>query len=644
MTLNGAASDLAEPPAACWRFPARDPDDAPDDFPAIDDYAIIGDCRTAALVAASGAIEWLCLPDMASASVFAAILDRAGGGSFVLRPAAACRVTRRYLAETAVLETTFETAGGRARMLDFVCIGAGESRWQARIQPQREIVRLLEGLEGSVEFLAIVDARPDYGRRRGTFARRPGFGWVLPGPGSLLAIDADFPLAADRDGARLVGRTALPAGESRSIALSYAANEIAVRPSRGAAAREGLGAAVAWWTAWSARCVFTGPRRDLVVRSAITLKLLTYSLSGAVMAAATTSLPESIGAGRNWDYRFCWLRDASVTMHAFLGLGLREEADAFIGWMLHATRLTRPELRILYDVHGRNDASEATLDHLEGYRRSKPVRIGNAAGDQLQLDTYGSVIAAAYEYIAKMGTLHGGEMRLLRDFGEVVCRRWQEPDQSLWEVRGKPRHFTATKVMCWVALDRLIKLAEEGKVEIPLARFRANRAALAALVEERGYSEALGSYVAEIDGGAPAADAAVLLMGVVGFGDLRSERLRGTLRWVEQQLGRDGLYARYAEGFDGDPSREGAFGICMSWAIESIAGQGDVADAVRALDRFAATANDLGLFAEEYDAEKRSSLGNFPQAFTHAGFISAALAVQRAEADAGGAATLEGSR
>ncbi len=612
-----------------WTWPAAVLDGTADEFPAIDDYAIIGDCSTAALVAASGAIEWLCLPSFSDPSVFASILDRSRGGSFALRPAGPCESRRRYWPDTAVLETEFTTSTGRARVLDFLSIGDGDHRWTAPLRPQRELIRIVEGLEGRVEFLTLVDPRPDYGRKAACFAERPGFGWVVPGPGSLLTLRTDFEVALDRGGTRLVGRATVEAGASRTVGLTFAQNEIAVRPVLGAAARSQLDATVRWWETWAARCVYEGPRRPLVVRSAITLKLLTYALSGAIVAAATTSLPEAIGAGRNWDYRFCWLRDASITTHAFLGLGLREEADAFLGWLLHATHLTRPELRILYDLHGRNTAVERELDHLSGYRGSRPVRAGNAAASQLQLDTYGSVIMAAYEYIEAMGPLSGGEMRLLRDFGEVICRRWEEPDQGLWEVRGKPRHFTATKVMCWVALDRLIRLGEQGRVEIPLERFRRNRDALAALIEERGFSEDVGAYVGEIGGGAAGgADAAVLLMGFVGYEG--GERLRGTLRWLMRELGRDGLLARYPTGFDGFDSREGTFGICLSWAVVLMARQGDGADAARALDRLAETANDVGLFAEEYDEQAKASLGNFPQAFTHAGYIAAALAVERA--------------
>ena len=546
------------------------------EYPAIGDYAIIGDCRTAALVARSGAIEWLCLPSFSGPSIFAAILDRRGGGAFTLHPKGAHASQRQYLGETAILETTFSTVTGLVRVRDFMSIGDGNHRWATTLQPQRELIRLVECLDGTVDMVTTVEPRPDYGRRAAKVSLRPGFGWVFPDPGSVLVVDTDFEMSPDQEGARLVGTATLQAGDRRTISLSYTERDIAVRPAIGVAAREQLRLTARWWEAWAARCTFHGERRPLVVRSAITLKLLTYALSGAVVAAPTTSLPEAIGAGRNWDYRFCWLRDASITMGAFLGLGFKDEASAFLGWMLHSTRLTRPELRIFYDLHGRNDSKESELDHLEGYRGSKPVRVGNAAGSQLQLDTYGSVILAAYDYVERMGVLNGGELRLLSDFGKVVCKRWQEPDQGMWEVRGQPRHFTATKMMCWAALDRLVRLGERGLVRIPLQRFRENRDAIQAMIETHGFSEQHGSYVAELDGGGEGIpDASLLLMGWVSYGDPGRERLRSTMRWITAELGRDGLYNRYPPGFDGEASQEGTFGICSAWAADLMARQGE---------------------------------------------------------------------
>ncbi len=603
---------------------------AADAYPAISDYAIIGDCRTAALIARSGAIEWLCLPSFSSPSFFASILDRRKGGFFSIAPTGAYRSARRYVDDTAVIETTFSTETGEARVVDFMPIENGDHPWATKLGPQRQLVRLIEGLSGGVDLAIEIEPRPDYGRGSARVSRRRGFGWAFACKGGVLCVASDVALTANPGGDGLSGVVSLKPGETCAISLGFSETEIAVRPAIGEAALALRRTTEDWWRGWTAQCVYRGAARPLVLRSAITLKLMTYALSGAVVAAPTTSLPEAIGAGRNWDYRFCWLRDASVTMDAFLGLGLQNEASAFLRWMLHSTRLTRPELRILYDVHGRNDAREETLDHLNGYMGSKPVRIGNAAGSQLQLDTYGSVVLAAYGYMERQDMLAADELRLLRDFGEVVCKRWREPDHGMWEIRGTPRHFTATKVMCWAALDRLIRLGERGAVTIPLERFRQNREALRATIETRGYNEEIGSYVAELDGEAML-DASVLLMGMTGFGDPRRDRLIATARRLADALSEQNLYRRYQDGFDHDASREGTFGICSAWAADLFARQGDLASARRVFASLAATANDVGLFAEEYDPATGVSLGNFPQAFTHAGVIAAALSIAAAE-------------
>ena len=621
---TGAISDPSE-----WQLAAHGGEDP---YPPIGDYAIIGDCCTAALITRAGAIEWLCVPNFSGPSIFAAILDRDRGGAFAIRPRGACRMRRRYLDETAILETTFTTSTGTVRVVDFMSIGDTGHPWSYRLRPQRELVRFVECLDGTVDLVASFEPRPDYGRAVARPVRRPGFGWVFDLPGAALTLCTDVEMAASRDGTGLGGSVTLAAGDIRTFGMGFDAHEVAVQPAFGGRAREALDATAKWWRTWAAACTFAGRGRDLMVRSAITLKLLTYALSGAMVAAATTSLPEAVGARRNFDYRYCWLRDSAITMRAFLGLGFRSEADAFLGWLLNATRLTRPELRILYDLHGRNDAPEFSLDHLDGYRGSRPVRIGNGAADQLQLDTYGAVVMAAYEYIDLVGPLSPGEMHLLTDFGEVVCRRWEEPDHGIWEIRGDKRHFTATKVLCWATLDRLVRLAERGLVRIPIDRFRQNRDRLADLIERRGFSSEQGAYLAELDGDhGAAADASILLMGWAGYGDPRGDRLLGTLDRVIETLGRDGLIARYPTGYDGVSSREGTFGACSAWAAILAARGGDVDRTRSILERLVETGNDVGLFSEEYDVENALALGNVPQAFTHAGFITATLELREAE-------------
>jgi GH15 family glucan-1,4-alpha-glucosidase len=426
------------------------------------------------------------------------------------------------------------------------------------------------------------------------------------------------------DGTALVGRIYVKAGERLCFSLAYAKGDIGVIPRMGEHAQKRLHSTLEWWKRWTVRCTYRGPYREAVHRSAITLKLLTFALSGAVVAAPTASLPEAIGAGRNWDYRYCWLRDAALTMRAFTGLGYREEAAAFLQWLLHATRLTWPKLEIMYDVYGGTNLKEQELGHLSGFRSSRPVRIGNGAYGQLQLDVYGEVVAAAYYFISSGGRLQADEAKLLAGFGRTVCKLWREPDQGIWEIRGPQRQYTSSKIMCWVALDSLIKLHEQGSVEIEADRFRRERDAIAQMIETRGYNDVLGSYVSELDG--DQLDAALLLMSCLGYKDPAHPRMRFTFDRIQQRLGCEGLLYRYEEGYDGIEASEGAFGICSFWAVENLARRGELVAAGEAFERVLSFANDLGLFAEEIDVETGAALGNFPQAFTHVGLINAALA------------------
>ncbi len=587
----------------------------------IADYAIIGDCRSAALVSRDGSIDWLCLPAFDGPSVFAAILDAAGGGRFRVSAAGAARLARRYVGDTAVLETTFTTPDGVLRLTDAMPV-ADEATKNASLWPDHEIVRRAECLEGEAVVEVVFEPRPEYGRDG--LRLRPGHYNTLLcdiGP-QALTLRSDVPLTVDQDGRGARGRLRLARGASAVAALTFTDGLPAVLPADGAHASEVLDCSVRWWEAWAARCKYDWEYREAVVRSALTLKLLTYAPSGAMVAAPTTSLPERIGGVRNWDYRYCWLRDASMTLCALVDLGYREEAESFLSWMLHATALTRPKLGVLYDVYGETCVPERVLDHLQGYAGSRPVRVGNGAAGQLQFDVYGEVVDAAYQYVARGGRIDRATSRLLVGLGRTVCAVWREPDEGIWEARAGRHHNTHSKVMCWVALDRLIRMHEDGRLEAPVERFRAEREAIRREVESHGWNEGLGSYVAVFDG--DALDASLLRMASSGYTDPKGERMRGTADAVRRRLGTDGLLHRYVTE-DGLPPGEGAFAICSFWSVQCRALEGRLGEARHEFETLLERRNDLGLLSEEIDVETGALLGNFPQAFSHVGLVNAAL-------------------
>ncbi len=592
--------------------------------PAIADYALIGDCRTAALVSRSGSVDWMCLPDFSSPSVFAALLDVDKGGQFALAPTEPFKSERRYIGETAVLETRFTTSGGIAAVVDSMPLGDPGS-----LRPERELLRIVEGIEGRVPFEMRFDPRPGYARKSPTMRRHSDRAFTCNWDNQQLLLRCDSPIDATLNSTGCVGRFEVRAGQQVCLSLAFSKGEMATILPMEEAAKQRLEQTEQWWTRWAERCSCDTLHRDAVLRSAVTLKLMTFPLTGAVIAAPTTSLPEAIGGNLNWDYRYCWLRDASLTMGAFLALDLLDEAAAFLRWLLHATALTRPRLHVMYDLYGRTGLTEKTLDYFSGYRGSRPVRIGNGAHDQRQLDVYGELIAAAVQYHDAGGTLQPDQLSLLAGFGRTVCRIWRKPGHGIWELRGKTRHYTFSKLMCWVALERLIHLSRE--VNLPIARdsFESERDAIRATIEEHAWNEERGAYCGELGG--DWLDASVLLMSNQGFADADSPRMRSTFDAIEANLGCDGLIYRFEHRIDPGAPREGAFGICSFWAVEQLAMRGDIGEAEAHFRDLLARANDLGLFAEEIEPRDGAFLGNYPQAFTHVGLINAAIAIQNAK-------------
>ena len=592
--------------------------------PPIESYAVIGDCRTVALVSLQGSVDWLCLPSIASPSVFAALLDRERGGRFALRPTALFRTERQYVDETNVLETTFVTASGRVRLTDLMTLNgtAGDD-----LEPERELLRIAECIEGEMELEALYEPRPDYARLRPSLKRRGRLGWWFQHRGEAFQLASEIEMQPDADGAGLHAQAVLRAGDRWRLSMVHATRDMMVIPALGAAADERAARTVDWWRQWSAQCTFEHPRRPLVLRSALALKLLAYGLSGAVVAAATTSLPEAIGGTRNYDYRFCWLRDASTTLRAFADLGFAYEGQAYLNWLLHSTRLTRPKLMVFYDLHGGTKQPNFELPGLRGYRGSSPVRIGNDASGQLQHDVYGSAIAAASAFLECGGSLTAEERRLLIGFGRMVCKTWREPDSGIWEVPGERRHYVHSKLMCWSALDVLLRMHDARHLDVPEALFRRERDALRAEIDGQGFRG--GSFVGAF--GEDWADASLLVMARLGYLEPNDARIQGTADRIWRELGRNGLLLRYLPEVDGIPAREGAFGICAFWAVELLAAQGRLEEGGALFDRVASLANDVGLLSEEYDPRTGAALGNVPQAFSHAGLISAALALAAAE-------------
>jgi GH15 family glucan-1,4-alpha-glucosidase len=606
---------------------------AAEDYPPISDYAVIGDCRSAGLISRHGSLDWLCWPQFDSPSVFAALLDAGKGGCFSLRPAGTFRTEQRYLPGTNVLETVFYTNSGSVALRDVMSVWSDEYKQDALV-PEYEILREIEGLTGEVEMVIHYEPRPNYARQAVTLGRRGQFGiWCRAGRAALV-LYSDVPLGITSDKRSASSTITVAAGERRFLSLTWSDDGPAVIPPLGSTAHARFERSVEWWQKWSSRCTYKGPYREAVVRSLLALKLMCFAPSGAIIAAPTTSLPEKIGGVRNWDYRYCWLRDASYTVRALLELGYEEEAGAYCGWLLHATRLTWPKLQVVYDVFGKARLPEDELDHLEGYAGSRPVRIGNGAHDQIQLDVYGEVLDAISRLAKTPDFFDRDTVRFLNGLGGTVCEQWREPDAGIWESRSEPKHYTHSKVLCWVALDRLIELHETHGLQIDADRFLAEREAIRDAVERQGYNEELGSYAQVFDG--EKLDASLLTLPWYGYIDGTHPRMMATLERIRERLGHDALIYRYdADTNDGFPSGEGAFGVCGFWAVDCQARCGHIDEATGAFEQLIGYANDVGLYAEETDADSGAALGNFPQAFTHLGLINAALTLAGTGRNAG---------
>ena len=577
----------------------------------IEDYALLSDTQTAALVSKDGSIDWACFPRFDSGACFAALLGTPKHGRWRIRPKGeVTKVSRQYREGTLVLETTFETATGSVRLVD--CMpprGASP-----------DIVRQVEGLRGEVAMELELVLRLDYGRV---------LPWVRSIDGDLRAIAGPDALClrtpVKLEGKEMTTVAEFTVRENEKVPFVLTWHPSHLPPPRALEADREIGLTQRWWEKWSSRCRHEGPYLEEVRGSLVVLKALSYAPTGGIVAAPTTSLPEQIGGVRNWDYRYCWLRDATLTLYALLLAGYQAEAQAWRDWLLRAVAGDPADLQIMYGLAGERRLTELELPWLPGFESSKPVRIGNAAAGQLQLDVYGEVMDALYQ-AHRMGVpADDGAWRMQRSLLDFLETGWKQPDEGIWEVRGGRKHFVHSKVMAWVAFDRAIRSIEELGMEGPVDRFRRTRAEIHAEVCSKGFDAARGTFTQSY--GSRGLDASSLLIPLVGFLEKTDPRVASTVRAIEAELLRDGFVNRYEtqDSVDGLPSGEGAFLACSFWLADAYEVVGRKAEAKALFERLLSLRNDVGLLAEEYDPRARRQLGNFPQAFSHLSLVNTAF-------------------
>jgi GH15 family glucan-1,4-alpha-glucosidase len=585
----------------------------------IEDYGLIGDLQSGGLVGRSGSIDWLCFPRFDSGACFAALLGTEESGRWLIAPhAEVSAVRQRYRGDTLILETEFETDRGALRLIDFM--------------PPRgtapDVVRIVEGVRGRVPCWMELIIRFDYGSIVPWVQRiDPDTRIAIGGPDALC-----FRTAVESRGENLttVAEFTVSEGERIPFVITWFPSHL--DPPEAIDPEQALRDTETFWIEWSSRCAYDGEWRDAVLRSLIVLKALTYLPTGGIVAAPTTSLPEQIGGVRNWDYRYCWLRDATFTLNSLLTAGYTEEASAWRSWLLRAIAGDPADLQIMYGAAGERRLPELELDWLEGYENSRPVRIGNAACKQFQLDVYGEVMDAAYVSVKNQLPPSAAAWAVLRKLMQYVEFEWDSRDEGIWEVRGPRRHFTHSKVMAWVAADRAVRFVEEFGREGPLDRWRRLRDEIHAQVCEKGYDPERGAFVQSY--GSKLLDAAVLMIPLVGFLPADDERVVNTVETIQRELVEDGFVRRYEESedaaeVDGLPPGEGAFLPCTFWLAQNLALQGRTDEARGIFERMLEIRNDLGLLAEEYDPRLGRMLGNFPQAFSHVGLVNFAFNFSR---------------
>lgn len=582
----------------------------------IEDYALLGDCETAALVSRQGSIDWLCLPHFSSPACFASLLGAEDNGHWSIAPKAPARCTRRYLDHTLVLETTFETDDGRALLLDFMPLR----------ERNPDVVRIVRGVGGTLAMCMELVLRFDYGHTVPWVTRlEDGALRAIAGP-DMAVLRTPAPLRGEN--LKTLSDFTIHEGESISFVLSYAPSTEDAPQS--ADPEQALRETVGFWQDWAGRACLHGEYAKDLERSLITLKALTYRHTGGIVAAPTTSLPERLGGKRNWDYRYCWLRDATFTLLALMNAGYFEEARAWRDWLLRAVAGSPDQVQIMYGIRGERNLLEWEIPWLDGYQGSRPVRVGNAASQQLQLDVYGEIAdALLHAHLAGIPA-SADDVNLHTALNQHLATIWEQPDEGIWEVRSGPQHFTFSKVMAWVAFDRAVKAWEKFHVGSGVERWRELRERIHADVCHKGYNSQLGSFTQAY--GSDQLDASLLLIPQVGFLPYEDPRIRGTIQAIEKHLMQDGFVLRYRteQTNDGLPEGEGVFLACSFWMVSALRMLGREQDAKALFERLLALRNDVGLLAEEYGPKEKRQLGNFPQALSHIALINAAFEFNRA--------------
>lgn len=598
-----------------------------DTYPALADYGFLSDCHCAALVSRHGSIDWCCMPRIDSASCFGRLLDWNKGGYCVIAPVGEYESSHRYIQDTLVLETRFSTSDGEVSLIDCITMHEGGEH-----DPHRQVLRVIEGVRGSVKVHVDVVPVFDYGAVKPWIRPYKKDAYAALGGNNSLLISGDVPLKPVHRH-HLAADVVLTEGERRRLSICWrkpedVEEELEEIPD--ISDLDGrLQETIQWWQRWTAQGTVVCPYSEQVKRSAIVLKGLSHAPSGAIAAAATTSLPETPGGSRNWDYRFSWIRDSSFTVRSLVELGYLKEGDGFRRFIERSAAGSAEQLQVLFGVGGERRIQEFEIEELEGYRGARPVRIGNAASTQLQLDCYGGIVDLSWLRHQQGHAIEDDYWEFLVHIVDRVVATWREPDKGIWEIRGEPRHFVHSKAMCWSAIDRGIKMAEAQNRSARLDTWKAARDAIRQAIEVRGYDSARGVFIQAFEH--PIMDAALLLLPTAGFVDYDDERFVRTTDAIQQELTKDGLVLRYLPGDDALEGAEGCFLACSFWLAACLARQHRYERAHEVLRRAMTTGNDLGLFSEEYDTATSEMLGNFPQGLSHLSLIEAALALSQTE-------------